>query len=96
MDSWALPDITSNPEVRQIFKIRTIWKPDVFLPKCRTFSTFKNSFIVNNPLINYPGSLTENVRTQRKTPAPPVRQASAVGVDPYLHPSSGIPLYKYR
>ena len=46
--------------------------------------------------MNYPGTLTENVRTQRKTPAPPVRQASAVGVDPYLHPSSGIPLYKYR
>ena len=30
----ALPDITSGPEVRQIFKVRTVWKPDldVFLP----------------------------------------------------------------
>ena len=28
----ALPDITSGPEVRQIFKIRTVRKPDVFLP----------------------------------------------------------------
>ena len=36
------------------------------------------------------------MRTQRKTPAPPIRQSSAIGVDPYLHPSSGIPLYKYR
>jgi len=42
------------------------------------------------------GKLQENVRTQRKTPAPPIRQSSSVGVDPYLHPSSGIPLYKYR
>ena len=48
------------------------------------------------PLINYSGTLTENVSIQRKTPAPPIRQSSAVGVDPYLHPSSGIPLYKYR
>ena len=38
----ALPDITSGTEVRQIFKIRTVQKPDVFLPGCRTFNTFKN------------------------------------------------------
>ena len=31
--SRALPDITSGPEVRQIFKIRTVRKPDVFLPE---------------------------------------------------------------
>ena len=28
----ALPDITSGPEVWQFFKIRTVWKLDVFLP----------------------------------------------------------------
>ena len=33
----ALPDITSGPEVRQIFKIQTFRKPDVFLLGCRTF-----------------------------------------------------------
>ena len=38
----ALPDITSGPEVRQIVKIRTVWKLDVFLPGRRTFNTFKN------------------------------------------------------
>ena len=37
----ALPDITSGPEVRQIFKIRTLRKPDVFLPGRWTFNTFK-------------------------------------------------------
>ena len=40
--SRALPDITSGPEVRQIFKIRTVRKPDVFLPGRRTFNTFKS------------------------------------------------------
>ena len=29
------------PEVRKIFKIRTVRKPDVFLHRCRTFNTFK-------------------------------------------------------
>ena len=38
----ALPDITYGPEVRQIFKIRIVWKADVFLPGRRTFNTFKN------------------------------------------------------
>ena len=38
----ALPDITSGPEVRQIFKIRTVGKPDVFLPRRRTFDTIKS------------------------------------------------------
>jgi hypothetical protein len=38
----ALPDITSSPEVRQIFKIQTVRKPDVFLPGRRTFNSFKN------------------------------------------------------
>jgi hypothetical protein len=38
----ALPDITSGPEVRQIFKIRTVRKPDVFLPGHRTFNSFRN------------------------------------------------------
>ena len=38
----ALPDITSGPEVRQIFKIWTVWKPDIFLPGCRTFRNRKN------------------------------------------------------
>jgi hypothetical protein len=42
MDSRALPDITSGPEVGQIFKIRTVQKPDVFLPGHRTFNTYKN------------------------------------------------------
>ena len=37
----ALPDITSSPEVRQIFKIQTVRKPDVFLPGRRTLNTFK-------------------------------------------------------
>ena len=35
----ALPDITSGPEVRQIFKIRTVSNSDVFLPGRRTFNT---------------------------------------------------------
>jgi hypothetical protein len=33
----ALPDITSGREVRKIVKIRTVWKPDVFLPRRQTF-----------------------------------------------------------
>ena len=37
----AQPDITSGPEVRQIFKIRTVRKPDVFLPGRRTFRNRK-------------------------------------------------------
>ena len=47
INSRALPDITSGPEVRQIFKIRTVWKPDVFLPGRRTFNTLKS--IRKNP-----------------------------------------------
>ena len=35
--SRALPDITSGPEVRQIFKIRTVQTQDVFLPGRQTF-----------------------------------------------------------
>ena len=38
----ALPEIPSGPEVQQNFKIRTIHKPNVFLPGCRTFNTFEN------------------------------------------------------
>ena len=38
----SLPNITSGPEVRQIFKFRTVPKPDIFLPGRRTFNTFKN------------------------------------------------------
>ena len=34
----ALPGITSGPEVRQIFKILTLRKPDVFLPGRRIFN----------------------------------------------------------
>ena len=37
----ALPDITSGPEVRQIFNIRIVWKPDVFFAGCRTFKNRK-------------------------------------------------------
>ena len=37
----ALPDITSVPEVRQTFKIRTVQKPDIFLPGLRTFKNRK-------------------------------------------------------
>ena len=40
--SRALPDITSGPDVRQIFKIRTVRKPDIFLPGRLTFNTSKN------------------------------------------------------
>ena len=36
-NSRALPDITFDLEVRQIFKIWTVQKPNVFLPECRTF-----------------------------------------------------------
>ena len=42
MNIRALPDIMSGPEVRQIFEIRTVRKPDVFPPGRRTFNTFKN------------------------------------------------------
>ena len=38
----ALPDIMSGLEVQKIYKIRTVWKPDVFLPGRWTFKTFKN------------------------------------------------------
>jgi hypothetical protein len=41
----ALPDITSGPEVRQIFKIRTLRKPDILLPRRRTFNSFKKKKI---------------------------------------------------
>ena len=37
----ALPDITLALEVRKFFKIRTVWKPDVFPPGHRTFNTVK-------------------------------------------------------
>ena len=30
----ALLDITSGLEVQQIFKIQTVRKPDIFLPRC--------------------------------------------------------------
>ena len=39
--SRAQPDITSGPEVRQIVKIRTVRKPDIFLPGRRTFENRK-------------------------------------------------------
>ena len=39
----ALPDITSGPEVRKIFKIRTFLKPDIFHPGHRTFKTLKDN-----------------------------------------------------
>ena len=38
----ALTDITSGPEVRKIVKIRTVWKPDVFLPGRQTINTVRN------------------------------------------------------
>ena len=38
IDGRALPDITSGPEVRQIVKIRTVRKPDVFLTGRRTLT----------------------------------------------------------
>ena len=37
----------SGPEVRKIFKIRTVRKPDVLLPRRRTFKTFKNKIKIN-------------------------------------------------
>ena len=40
----VLPDITSGPEVRQIVKIRTVWKLDVFLSGRRTFINGRNFF----------------------------------------------------
>ena len=43
----ALPDITSNPEVWQIFKIRTVWKPDVFLPGRQTLKNRKKNLKEN-------------------------------------------------
>ena len=39
----ALSDITFSLEVWQIFKMRTVRKPDVFLPGCWTFNTFRFS-----------------------------------------------------
>ena len=36
LQSRALPDITSGPEVRQIFKVRTVQKPDLFPAGHRT------------------------------------------------------------
>ena len=39
--SMALPDIMSGPEVKKKYKIRTVQKPDVFLPGCQTFNTLK-------------------------------------------------------
>ena len=41
--SRAQPDITSGQEVRQIFKIRPVRKPDVFLPGRRTFKNRKKN-----------------------------------------------------
>ena len=38
----ALADITSGPEVQNFFKIRTVWTPEVFLPRHWTFNTFEN------------------------------------------------------
>ena len=38
----TLPDITSGPDVRKIFKIRTVQKPDVVLSGRQTFNTIKN------------------------------------------------------
>ena len=38
LSTRALPDITSSPEVWQVFKIRTVGKPEVFLPE--VFSRF--------------------------------------------------------
>ena len=37
----ALPDITSGPEVQQIFNFQTVRKQDVFLPGRWTFKNFK-------------------------------------------------------
>ena len=42
----ALPNITSGSEVWQIFKIRTVQTPDVFLHGRQTFDTFKIDFFV--------------------------------------------------
>ena len=39
----APPDIISSLEVRKIFKIQTVWKPDIFLLEHRTFNTFENT-----------------------------------------------------
>ena len=39
----GLPDITSGPEVQQIFKIRTVRKPDVFLPGHLTLKNRKRN-----------------------------------------------------
>ena len=36
----AQPDITSGPEVRQIVKIWTVWKQDIFLPGPWTFENY--------------------------------------------------------
>ena len=40
----ALLDIRSEPEIRQIFKIRTVRKPDVFLTGCQTFKKNPENF----------------------------------------------------
>ena len=37
----ALPDITSGPEVRQIFKIRTVWNPDISFPDAGLLTLLK-------------------------------------------------------
>ena len=46
----ALPEIMSGPEVLQISKIWTVWKPDIFLPIRQTFKNMKNqkSFFFQN------------------------------------------------
>ena len=38
----ALSEITSGPEVQKIFKIGTVPKPDVYLPRPWTFNTYRN------------------------------------------------------
>ena len=37
----VLPDITFGPEVQQIFKVRTVWKPDVFFPDAGLLTILK-------------------------------------------------------
>ena len=60
----ALPDITSGPEVRQIFKVWTVRKPDVFLPGCRTLknrkkkSRLKKKKLENSNILVVPMSRT--------------------------------------
>ena len=38
----ALRDIMSGPEVRKIYKIRTVLRPDISLPRRWPFNTVKN------------------------------------------------------